>query len=434
MSGTVTRPEQPGIPVLSDIDVLVLGGGPGGIGAAVAAARQGVRTLLCERYGFLGGMATAGLVEPFMWSGLDGKRFDSGVFAEWGERMREADGIDERSTVFCSEAAKLAAERLCLDAGVQLLYHVLLDRPLMDGERIDCVLLQGRSGLTAHRAKVFVDATGNADLAARAGCPIEYGREVDGQVQPMTLCFDLAGVDRERMPDREAISAAFRRARDEGRVSCPREDVLFFRTLEDDRVHFNTTRVVGANATDTVSFSDAEVTGRRQAAELLAFLRADVPGFENARLHAVAAEIGTRESRRVRGHAYLTRADFERSAKSPDGICRVNYPIDIHSPVGSGTEIVRQPEGEWYEIPYGCLVPLGCDNLLVGGRPISVDHAVHSSMRVMPPACTIGQACGTAAAMAVRQGVGPAELDGRAVRGSLIEQGVWLEGDAPSPR
>jgi hypothetical protein len=427
VADTVVRPEERGIRVLHDVDVIVVGGGPGGMGAAVAAARQGASTLLCEQYGFLGGMASAGLIEPFMWSGLDGKRFDTGIFLDWCRLMQEMGGMAEGGSTFCSEVAKLAAERLCLQAGVQLLYHVQLDRPLMAGRDIDCVLMLGKSGLTAHRARIFVDATGDADLATRAGCPVEYGRPEDGQVQPMTLCFDMAGVDVSRMPDREAINALYDKARGEGRLKCPRENVLWFRTLEPDRIHFNTTRIVEHNPTDTLSLSDAEIEGRRQAMDYVRFLRGDVPGFEQARLHALAATIGVRESRRVRGRAYLTRRDYEEAAKFPDGICRVNYEIDIHSPTGQGTELVPMPPGEWYEIPYGCLVPRGCENLLLAGRPISVDHAVHSSMRIMPPACTIGQAAGTAAAMAVRAQATPAELDGADVRRSLIEQGVWLE-------
>jgi hypothetical protein len=209
--------------------------------------------------------------------------------------------------------------------------------------------------------------------------------------------------------------------------------VLWFRALEPDRIHFNTTRVVEHNPTDTRSLSEAEIEGRRQAMEYMRFLRADVPGFEQARLHALGATIGVRESRRVRGRDYLKRRDYEAAAKFPDAVCRVNYEIDIHSPTGQGTELVPMPRGEWYEIPYGCLVPRGCENLLVAGRPISVDHAVHSSMRIMPTACTIGQAAGTAAAMAVREEAAPAELDGAAVRRALIEQGVWLEGDVPKP-
>ncbi len=426
MPDTVTRPEEPDVPVLHDVDVIVVGGGPGGIGAAVAAARLGAATLLCEQYGFLGGMATAGLVNPFMPNQLDGKPFDSGIFQEWCDRMGKMGGLAKDGRTFCQETAKLAAEKLCLDAGVNLLYHVQLDRPLVEEREIDCVTMLGKSGLTAHRARIYVDATGDADLAARAGCTFELGRAEDGLTQPMTTGFDLAGVDIERMPDGETINRLYDQAREEGRLKCPRHNVLLFRSVEDDRIHFNTTRIIGHDATDTLSLSEAEIEGRRQVLDYVEFLRRDVAGFEGARLHAVAVTIGVRESRRVRGHAYLTRADFENASKFPDGICRVNYEIDIHSPTGGGSEHAQLPPGEWYEIPYGCLVPLDCDNLLVAGRPISVDHAVHSSMRVMPPACTVGQACGTAAAMALSQGCTPAEVEGREVRRSLIEQGVWL--------
>ncbi len=427
MTQTVTRPQQADIPVLHEMDVIVVGAGPGGIGAAVAAARQGASTLLCEQYGFPGGMATAGLVNPFMPNGLDGRYFDSGIFMDWCELTDQMGGLAKDGRTFCHETAKLAAERLCLDAGVELLYHVRLDRPLMDRRRIGCVLMLGKSGLTAHRAQVYVDCTGDADLAARAGCRFEFGRPEDGLAQAMTTCFDLAGVEVQRMPDRSAINNLYDRAREEGRLECPRENVLWFHSVEPDRIHFNTTRIVRHDATDTISLSAAEIEGRRQVMDYLRFLRRDVAGFENARLHAIAVNVGVRESRHVRGHARLRREDFESAVKFPDGICRVNYPIDVHSPTGAGGEMTHMPEGEWYEIPYGCLVPADCDNLLVGGRPISVDHAVHSSMRVMAPACTVGQAAGTAAAMAVEGGVSPAELDGRGVRRSLIEQGVWLE-------
>lgn len=425
MSQTVKRPEQPDIPILHDVDVVVIGGGPGGIGASVAAARQGARTLLCEQYGFLGGMASAGLISPFMPNGLQGEPFDTGIFRDWRDLMDQMGGM--RGSALCHETAKLAAERLCLDAGVELLYHVTLDRPLMDGRRIGCALMLGKSGLTAHRGRVFVDASGDADLAARAGCRFELGRQEDGHCQPMTTCFDVAGVDIERMPGVGTINSLYDAAKAEGRIRCPRENVLWFRTIEEDRIHFNTTRVVKHDATDALSLSQAEIEGRRQVADYLQFLRSDVPGFEDARLHAIATTIGVRESRRVRGLAHLTREDFERAAKFPDGIARVNYNIDIHSPTGEGTEHVRLPEGEWYEIPYGCLVAADCENLLIAGRPISVDHAVHSSARCMPQACTVGQAAGTAAAMAVQAGVAPAEVDGVKVRQSLIGQGVNLE-------
>ena len=152
-------------------------------------------------------------------------------------------------------------------------------------------------------------------------------------------------------------------------------------------------------------------------------LRAEVPIFKNARVYSIAPQIGIRESRRIKGRNYVTREDYQVGRTFPDGILRVTYPIDIHSPTGSGTEITRLPKGAWYEIPYGCIVPKDIDNLLMACRAISVDHAVHSSMRVMPPICSLGQASGTAAAMAIAAGIAPHELDGEKLQARLIELG-----------
>jgi len=427
MPAFTTRPAQEQIPVLHDVDVIVVGGGPGGIGAAVGAARNGARTLLLERYGFLGGMATAGHVNPWMPNHHDGKPLDTGVFMDWCKRIEALGGMKLPHRQFCPETAKLAAEQVCLEAGVEILYHVMFDCPMLRDGRIESVLMLGKGGLSAHKAKIFIDTSGDADLAARAGCPFEYGREQDGAAQPMTTNFDMANVDVKRIPDRKLIQEKYERAKAEGRIQCPRENVLFFHTIEEDRIHFNTTRVTGHKGTDTLEFSRAEIEGRRQVAQFIKFLREEIAGFENARLHSMGAQIGVRETRRIKARAYLTRKDYEQGSKFPDGICRVTYPIDIHNPAGSGTELVHLPKGDWYEIPYGCLVPQsGCDNLLVGGRPIGVDHAVHSSMRVMPPACTVGQACGTAAALCVKQGKLPAEIDGREVKRVMLAQGVNL--------
>jgi len=195
-------------------------------------------------------------------------------------------------------------------------------------------------------------------------------------------------------------------------------------------VHFNTTRVIHRRGTRGADLSAAEIEGRRQLREVLAFLRRRVEGFENCWVYSTAHHIGVRETRRVRGRAYLTREDFAAASKFPDAIARVHYPIDIHNPDGTGTEILTMPEGDWYEVPYGCIVPAGVDNLLIGGRPVSVDHAVHSSLRVMPSACSIGQAAGLAAALAARRKCAPAEIDGAEVRRRLIERGAHLEGPA----
>ena len=423
--------------VTHDVDVAVVGGGPGGLGAAVMAARAGASTLLIERYGAMGGMASYGEVHPFMPNHANETSLDKPVYVEWVERMKhylpsnhpakemDSDALSHPDRCISKDIALLAAEDLCIDAGVTILYHHAFFDTIMDDGRIAALVLSSKSGLTAVRAKMVVDCSGDADVAARAGCTCEEGGP-SGYSQPMTLCFKLSHVDWARVPKPADINAAYDAARERGEVECPRENVLYFRWFDSDVVHFNTTRVVHKHATNGLQLSDAEIEARRQLRQILAFLRGHVPGFEQAEIHSIAHHIGVRESRRVRGQAYVTRDDFRAFRKFDDAIARVNYPIDVHNPDGSGTEHERIPAGEWYEIPFGCVVAKGVRNLLVGGRPISVDHAVHSSMRVMPPACSVGQAAGMGAAMAAAQGCDPAELDGCAVRAALKEQGANL--------
>lgn len=435
------------VKTVMEADVIVFGAGPGGLGAAVTAARNGARTVVVERNSMPGGMAVQGEVHPFMPNHVNGKTLDRPVYTEWAARLQAyaPDGEPDpeagawRSRMIGIPEAALAAEDLLLEAGVKPVYHHhLLDAEVRDGQ-IQRAILFSKSGLTAVKAGICIDCTGDADLAARAGCPVAFGNE-DGFCQPMTLCFKLEGVDGEKLDGyaaaeglsggREVLNRCYDEARRNGEVECPRENILMFSWFKPDVLHFNTTRVVKHSAIDGLELSDAEVAGRRQVRQLLAMLRARVPGFEKARLRSMAAHIGVRESRRILGRAFLGLGDFdfERSVfpSFPDAIARVSYDIDIHNPTGSGTLIRRFPAGAWYEIPYGCIVPQGIDNLLVGGRPISVDHAVHSSMRVMPSACSVGQAAGMAAAMCVAESVLPPALDGVRVRERLRVSGAAL--------
>ena len=434
------------IPVIAEADVLVVGGGPGGLGASVMAARAGASVILAERCGILGGMASQGEVTPFMANHYTVEKkegeevstytLDKPIYPEWVAKMasylpgnlrRECEADTEvakwSSRILSKDIAPMAMEDLCLGAGVRLLYHHNLAGVHLENGKIAWVYFTSKSGFVAIRAKNYVDCTGDGDLAVMAGCPFEFGGP-SGNCQPMTLCFKLDHVDRKRVP--KNLSELYNQAKVAGKLDCPRENVLYFSYFDEDVIHFNTTRVIRKSGVDGLELSEAELEGHRQFKEFFRWLRSEVPGFENAQIRSIASHIGVRESRRILGLHYLRREDFRNRAKFADAIARCNYPIDIHNPDGTGTEHEFIPSSDYYEIPYGCIIPRGISNLAVGGRPISVDHAVHASSRVMPPACSVGQAAGVAAALSSASGVTLPELDGKLVRAKLVEMGAFL--------
>ena len=423
------------IPVVANADVVVVGGGPGGTAAAVAAARRGADTVLVERYGALGGMASFGEVTPFTPNHAKGRSLSRGIYMEWCRRMRDylpecdravpfdAECRDRRSRCIDKNAAMLALEDLCLESGVRLLYHHNLCDVIMDGSRITAAVFHSKSGFSAVTGKVFVDATGDGDLAVLAGGEGMFGNE-EGFCQPMTTCFKLSGIDRTLYPDHAEISRLYNQAKEAGEIDCPRENVLWFETPEQDTIHYNTTRIVKKSGVDALELSEAEIEGRRQIRAYVEFLRRRVPGCRNARIASIAHHVGVRESRRIRGLIVQTAEDFETARKYPDAVARVSYPIDIHNPSGTGTVMKSIAPDEYYEISYRALVPKNTVNLLMGCRAVSVDHILHSSCRVMPPVCAVGEGAGVAAAMIAAEGCGAAELDGRKVNAALQQSGA----------
>ncbi len=408
-------------------EVLVVGGGPGGLAAAVAAARNGADTLLVERYGFLGGMATAGLVNPYMtyWAGEE--QIVNGIHQEICDRLTALGAYGKGSrTTFDSETYKFVADRMCEESGVKVMLHSLLSDVAVSDGVISSVEIVGKSGKQSVKAEVFIDGTGDADLAFMAGATCEKGRALDGLTQPMTLSFRVCNVDPSRVPGRAERNELYDKAKADGRLSCPRENVLMFLSTRPDVMHFNQTRITGADGTSTIDLTRAEIEGRRQAWEFLEFLRRDVPGFENAEIQVSGPQIGVRESRRVIGDYIMTEEDVLEARKFPDVIARGSYDVDIHSPTGAGTVIKRLEPGTSYDIPYRCLTPLGIDNLLIAGRPISATHEAHSSVRIMPICIAIGQAAGTAAALSVKERTMPRKLDVPTLQSALREQGANL--------
>ncbi len=427
-------------------DVIVLGGGPGGVPAAVAAARNGARTLLVERYGFLGGMATSALVLPYMKYSAGGKYIIRGLFEEFLDLMEQHGAIRklkqtreeqirlntfttdlEDRAHFDDEPMKHLLDRFVLDSKAELILHTAAIGVLKEGSEIRAARVFHKGGVEDLSADVFIDSTGDGDIAAWAGAQVEIGRGApDNACQPMTTSFRMAGVDFKRIPDGKEINRLFDEAKKRGELTNPRENVLKFLTAHDDVMHFNSTRVVGESALDGWSLTRAEVEGRRQVDELARFLKKNIPGFENAYLQKSGAQIGIRESRRVKGKYELTADDVVKGNKYDDGVACGSYAIDIHNPTGTGTHMVYLEEGIYYHIPYRCLLPGGVDNLIVASRCISASHEANSSLRVMPTVWAIGQAGGTAAALAVKDKIKPGAVNVEALKQKLVEQKAFI--------
>lgn len=470
---SLPRPESPvGVELpprratlAAETDVLVVGGGPAGIGAALGAAQAGADVVLAERYGFLGGNATAALVMPLMsfhtygealerWGDAslmptdhgEGHPVIAGALRQLLERLVESGGAIPPSSAtgyvvpFDPEIFKLAALEILDEAGVKLLFHAFASDVLGGGSAVEGAVLETKSGPLAIRARTVVDCTGDADLAARAGAPFTVGRDPDGLVQPMTLMFRMVEFERaafqeyaRRHPDQwrgvHGLWDLVERAMEAGELDLVREDILFFGTPHEREVSVNSVRVTKVLGTDVWDLSYAEMEGRRQLRQLIAFFREYVPGFERSYLAQSGVQIGVRETRRITGEYVLTAADLLGARRFDDVIARGSYPVDIHNPEGKGTTLKRLPPGEAYDLPLRALLPREVDRLIVAGRSISGTHEAHSSYRVMPIAMALGHGAGVCAALAADRRSGPREVDVREVQAELVRQGANLRDD-----
>ncbi|MBP5288412.1 MAG: FAD-dependent oxidoreductase [Clostridia bacterium] len=413
------------------IDVMVVGGGFAGVGAALAAARQGKRVMIVEEGNAFGGAAHHNLVIPFMpyWTvGENGEKdyLTRGIFQEITSRLKAMGGMTD-DKFFLEESLKLLLNRMLIEAGVQILFHAKLVDAKAEHGAVSSVTLALAEGLRDFSAKVYIDATGNGDLAALAGFPTRLGRESDNACQPMTLCFRVGGVDQERwLTERKELQPLYAEKQAKGEIKNPRENILTFMSPLPGVVHFNTTRVIKRSPVSSEELTQAEIEAREQVFEMMAFLKENAVSFQNAYLLSTAPAIGVRESRMIDGETLLSAEDLKACRVPVDTVAVANYDMDIHSPDGAGTSHYYFEPGTYYGIPYAALIPRGSRNLLAAGRCISVTHEAQASVRIMPVCCATGEAAGVAAAHACDAG-GVRNISTDTLRRLLRENGQRVD-------
>ena len=447
---------------LETYDIIVCGAGFAGVTAATEAARLGCRVLIVEEEGYPGGSMTACGTGPMMTFHAGEKQVIRGITDELIQRLHkkglspghteDMTGYTYTVTPFSAEGLKREMELMMLGAGVEILYHTsVISARVQDGRlcSIRCFSCGQQFDLSA---KVFIDATGDGDLFPMAGVPFNKGRSEDGRDQPMTMNFKVNNVNTQtirevfaREPEhflypkegaeKRALRVSFsgyreemNQARADGEISFDRDMVLCFETNTPGEVIINMTRVNGEDPTDPQSVSRAETEGRRQIWEVLAFLKRHIPGFENAQLSFSGPRIGIRSSRRLAGKYTLTADDILNAVHFEDGIAACGYPIDIHSsgqPEDDDTRFLQY--GEYYTIPYRCLLNAAVPNLLAAGRNISCSFEAQASTRLSPCCGAVGQAAGAAAALAVRHQILPEEVDINELRTLLRQEGAVVD-------
>ena len=425
-------------------DVVVCGGGPAGFIAAIAASRSGARTALVEQYGFLGGMATAGIVAPLSVFTYNGKKVIGGIHWEFCQRLQDMGGglIEQPlgNVAFEPELYKLCCQRMVLEAGVELYLHSYLSGCECNDGRISTIFIDNKNGTEALQAKVFVDCTGDGDLAAMAGVPLQpsEGRPL----QPLSTYFVLSGVDTstERIQtamhhNRQGVNCHCEEIRDE--LLAHREEwgipefggPWFCTTLQPGVVTVNMTRTA-ADACSNRDFTRAECELREQVFRMAAILREHFPEFAHSYVSAVAVQAGVRETRRIVGAHTITGEEYVNAFRYPDSISRGAHPIDIHVADGPAQSVTFLKSPAY--VPYRSLYSPGFENLLVAGRCISADKTAFASLRVQASCMGTGQAAGVAAALASAKGCKVDGIDVGLLQQRLSSLGAVLDDSSPA--
>lgn len=409
---------------------LVIGGGPAGYGAALAAQRGGCPTLLIERHGYLGGMATAAGLSCHLNHHAGAHDLAGAIYREFVSENKNLGthyyDAYAQADFFEPESCKHVMESRLQKAGATLLYHAILAGVRRIGQNWESTFVCKGSSLRI-RSRYLIDTTGDADACTLAGARMTHGRRSDGKTQPMSMVVQLGGFDPQvwqaagnrLVAGRYAVegdhfAAEIARARAAGEWTIPRTEIAMFWSMPSDptRVTINGTRINGFSACNPLDTTRAELEGRRQAGEILSFFRKYIPGFSNAYLLQTGPQIGVRESRRIVGLTTLTEHDVRARRIPESSITLCAYPIDVHAPDGNGTQFEKPDEENSsngqaiphvYGIPWGCLIPEDTEsfsNLAAAGRCISATHEAAGSFRVMPTCMNLGEAAGTATALA----------------------------------
>lgn len=422
------------IPVYKRFDVIVCGAGPAGICAAVAAARQGAKVALLERYGVPGGNLTCGHVGPIL--GMVGK----GTMRDELMALLEVpdnDMIGRVGVAHDMQRAKTVLTEFIHHENIEVYLQTMAADALVEDHRVTGVVISTKEGLLALEGKVVVDATGDGDVAAFAGCQIEKGRE-DGLMQPVTLEFTLDNVDEDRgvicigdVDDVEFNGQRFldycKQCAQKGMLPEHLAAVRLHPTVHKGERQVNTTQANGVDSTKIEDLYPAELALRGQIDTLIRFFRENLPGYENCKYIASGTTTGIRESRRVVGEYLITAEELAAGKRFDDVVVhRAEFIVDIHNPAGAGQAEEKIQYVVPYDLPYGCFVPKGVDGLMTAGRCISGTHRAHASYRVMSICMAMGQAVGVAAALCARQGCQPRELDVKSLQKELTALGVEL--------
>jgi hypothetical protein len=434
MSNTNFVTQTKEIPVIADYDVVVCGGGPAGVIAAVAAARGGARTALIERYGFLGGMATAGLVAPISVFNYNGKRMIGGIPWEFIERLRDIGGAREENPLgnitFAPEKYKLIAQRILLEAGVSLYFHSYLTGCKQSDNSLTHIIIENKNGSEAIAGKYFIDCTGDADLALQAGVPMQPANDT---LQPASLIFLLGGVETDALPmirhSEQGVNyhdLNIRQILEEvGKTQALPNfgGPWYCGVLTNGMVLVNMTRI-HVDMADNRQATQAECLLREDVFTFVDVLQKHVPAFRNAYLINTATQTGIRETRRIKGVHTLTGEEYLNASDFPDAISRGCHPVDIHASATNKQRIEFLKDAAF--IPYRCLIAPDFPNLLVAGRAFSADGVASASVRVQASVMGLGQAAGVAAALCVSEEIDVNQVDVVQLRETLMRYGANL--------